>query len=228
MIVNWDTGKRVSTYDYFTWQTQVASAGATEIVFRTDNMRSTKWPLQEAKKRFLNYIWPGPGLHRIPCRIGTDGDAEIGSIHMQDLPENFTRMRSVLPPDSERYTVTLRQTFHNTFKNSDQDLWREFANRIRARVIEDHAVEPIGLYERMALYAGAHMNFGVPNGPVSILWYTPYPLCMVSDPATSAKSWGGHGYKPGDRIKFLLDNQSVVWAKPTMDILMREFERMQR
>lgn len=220
--------RALSTYDFFTWLVHEHTRGATEIVFQVERFVSTKWPVAEAKRRFENYIRPGPDLIGLPSRIGTDGDRG-GSHQVPDLMalgKPFKRLTSVFAPASERYTVTLRNTFHNTGKNSDQTVWREFASRIGAHVIEDTADKHIGLYERMALYAGAAMNFGVTNGPMSLCSMSPYPVTIWCDPATTAKGFGGHNIKVGEQYPYALPGQRLVWEKPTLEGLMRHAKEL--
>lgn len=223
----YDLRKKSTTYDYFTWQAHVQAMGADEIVFQADEIISTKYGLKEARKRFENFILPGPALSELKCRLGTDGRDDVGSSMLQELIKlPFRRMKSVLPARSERYTITLRQTFRKPERNSDEFIWREFARHIGAYVIEDHSVESISLYERMALYAGAKMNFGVPNGPMALLYLTEYPFMVFSEPATNSKGFAGHNIKVGDQLPIAMPGQSLVWERPTVKILMREFEKI--
>lgn len=225
---------RLSTYDVVNWIAHVKVLGATEVVFKLDRIRLGKWPVEETMRRFRNYIQPMPALFELPCQIGKIGDAQIGSHQVYDLHKDMIRlgvdvprMRSVLLPAKHRYTVTIRETFHNKHKNSDRDLWLRFAERIGARVIEDTMREPIGLYDRIALYAGAQMNFGVPNGPLAMLYYSAWPFRIMADPAVNAKSFGGHKIGIGDQIPWLLPTQRIIWEKATMDNLMREVEQLE-
>jgi len=235
MIAKYDFAFRLSTYDFVNWLAHVKVLGATEIVFQTYPMRSTKWPVKEAMARFENYIKPMPSLFDLPYREGTDGDGKIGSTQVYDLQADLERLGVELPRmrapmgvgGPYRYTVTIRETFHNPFKNSDRALWHRFAKEIGAHVIEDTSRTSITLYERCCLYAGAHMNFGVPNGPLCMLYYTPWPFRIFADPVVSAKSYGGHRIKIGGQVPWLLPDQRIVWEKATFDNLMAEFERCQ-
>lgn len=215
----YDLSRRTTTYDYFTWQAIVQSHGADEIVFNTaSGWYTSKYPAEECKRRFENYILPGPMLSGLPARIGRDG-VDYGTHNYRDLfGRDFRRFKSPLPPRSERYTVTLRQTERNAHRNSDVDLWRRFAKEIGAYVIEDHSVVPITLYDRMALYAGAEMNFGVTNGPMALLYFTDYPMAMFD--AQNSKSWELHGITVGGQIPWCRENQRLIWKKPTLEMLL--------
>lgn len=226
---------RYSTYDVANWLAHVNLLGATEIVFDLHALRPGKgWDVAETMRRFENYIWPMPGLYNLPARLGSDGDAKIGSTQVYDLQVDLERlgvelprMRSPAPLLAVDYTVTIRETQHNPFKNSDRALWYRFAGEIGAHVIEDTSRTPITLYERVALYAGAKMNFGVPNGPMALMYYTSYPFRIMADPIVNAKSFGGHRIRVGETVPWLLPDQRIIWERATMDNLMREVEQLE-
>ncbi len=215
----YDLSKRTTTYDYFTWQAIVQAMGADEIVFDTTRgFNTSKYPHDECRKRYHNYIWPGPALAGLKARNGTHGE-ECGSTVYSDLfGREFRRFTSPFPARSERYTVTLRQVTRNAHRNSDVEVWRNFAALIGAYVIEDHDVAPISLYDRMALYAGAEMNFGVTNGPMSLLYFTDYPMAMFD--CQNSKSWELHGIEVGGQIPWARANQRLVWQAPTVRMLL--------
>ena len=92
-------------------------------------------------------------------------------------------------------------------------------------VIEDYAVKPIPLHERMALYAGAEMNFGVGNGPLTMLALTPYPMMMFAsgtDPGRRTR----FGLLPGERIPWMGERQHLIWDNDDLGKLRREFEKV--
>lgn len=223
----YDLSLKLNTYDYFTWQVLAAYAGFQKVSFRNDNIISRKWPVDESIKRFNNYLFPGPKLSGLEVDQLGKGDRYDGSFKLYDLAllPKFPRLKTVLPPSNEKYTVTLRQSPYKPFKNSEIAVWREFAQKIGAYIIEDAAVKPISLYERMALYAGAKMNYGVPNGCSSgLLILTEYPMMIFCDPLMTAKGWAGHHIFEGDQVPFALPTQKLVWHKPTLEDLLREHE----
>lgn len=216
------------TWDFTTFLVKARHVGATGIDFNLAGARSTKWPMEESVKRFWNYMHPMPTLfYGMTSSVNQGGDDLGLSVRMEDLPVDFERMRlpDVHIQDRGHVTVTIRDTFHRPNKNSDPGVWRKFAREVGAIVIEDSRVREISLKDRFALYAGARMNYGVPNGPFSVLWYTEYPMMMFSDPVETKKSWGGHSVKVGDTLPWLRGNQHLLWEKPTVDILMKAHEQ---
>jgi hypothetical protein len=231
MIALWDFERKPWTWDFYTWLVIVREAGATGVDFRLRNAVSTKWPMREAIKRFWNYLEPGPReLAGMTVMIEGDGVETGLGYGMTGLPLQFERLqlREKANIQTFDYTVTIRSQKHRPQRNSDEKVWRAFARRIGARVIEDSRVQPISLRERFTLYANAKMNYGVQNGPISAIWYTAYPMCMVSDPtcAIANKTWGGHQIKPGQRMRWLLPNQHLIWERATVDGLLKTHEQI--
>lgn len=218
----WQLNSRAgpATFDFFTWLVNVKKRGAKRIIVSDRVVRTKKFPEHVIRQRIASIVMPGPALAGLPVDRGEHGIV-IGSYRMNELASlgKFERLRSVLPPRPVRYTVTLRNYGHRAYRNSDQAVWREFAARIGAVVIEDYEDKPIHLYERVALYAGAEMNFGVTNGPIWLLFLSPYPVTMF-DCDVNAPLWQEHGIKPGSQLPWALPNQKLVWKRPTIDDLM--------
>lgn len=218
----WQLNSRAgpATFDFSTWLSIVKKLGAKRIVIDDKYVRTDKFPENVVRKRIETIIIPMTVMAGLPWHRGNHGIA-VGSYTMSELAKlgEFDRLKTVLPPKQVNYTVTLRNCKHRSYRNSDERLWRDFADKIGARVIPDFVDESIDLHERVALYAGAKMNFGVTNGPVWMLFLTPYPVTMFDCSAT-APLWQQHGIKPGSQLPWALPNQKLIWEKPTIDDLM--------
>jgi len=226
---------RTTTYDFFQWMVMHKILGYEQINFHhldcpwPGKYQHCDNPYKEARRRFYNYIQPAPHLLGMSAGISSEGE-DVGSHWLQDLIKlnqfDFPRIKSPLPPSLHCYTVTLRKESHKPEKNSDEEIWRRFAQKIGALVIEDVSVKEIGLYQRLAYLAGAEMNYGLPNGPVSLIQWTNYPMRMFADPNNFyvVKSFRGHGIEPGTQIPYWRDNQHIVWKRPTLDNLLKEHE----
>jgi hypothetical protein len=170
----------------------------------------------------------------IPVRSGEDGDRASGT-HLidriwrdaQKLTNGLVPRMQTLERGNARYTVTLREYFYKPSRNSEMIAWRRFADYIDAAVIEDYDYRPIALLDRMELYAGAEMNFGVPNGPFSILCLTDHPFMEWCDPhnKTVVEDFARHKMAIGDQIPWLNADQRQIWQTPTVDALIAEFEK---
>lgn len=216
-----DSREGPATFDFSTWLCIVKKRGAKHIVLYDKVVRTKKFPEDVIRRRIETIIMPMPALAGLPCSRGNQG-VTFGSYRMSELAKlgEFDRLKTVLPPKTARYTVTLRNYHHHSYRNSDEKLWRDFADKIGARVIPDFVDEPIHLHERVALYAGAEMNFGVTNGPLWMLFLTPYPVTMF-DCMINAPLWLQHGIKTGTQLPWALPGQTLVWKRPNcMDDLM--------
>lgn len=221
-----------TTYDYFVWLTQIRAMGYDHVVYDTSEFRHIKHPggLAEAKARFENFIWPSTKFAGLSCSLGNQGD-RVGNCSIPDLIKlvpsgDIPRLKSIKPPANVKYTVTLRQMAFKPGRNSNLDVWKAFARWIGAHLIEDHFVQPISMAERMSLYAGAEMNFGIMGGPMALLLWTPYAFRTVCPPSSPylTRSMGSHGMHVGKQWPFQLPNQKLVWEEQTLDNLMRMFE----
>jgi hypothetical protein len=99
----------------------------------------------------------------------------------------------------------------------------EFAKAIDAYVIPDYAVKPIDLYERMAIYAGAEMNFGVDNGPMTILSLSDYPF-MAFGYGQNTKYLHKCGLEPPQKFPWCKDNQFMFWEDGDLPNIWHRFD----
>lgn len=217
----------IAGFDFFPWLVMQQAHGATEIVFDIRAPKVDKWPLATVMRRYESILQPGPALIGLPSSVGTVGQ-QLAPYHQRDLVRltrdggmPFRRLRSVLPPGKERYTVTLRKTERATGRNSREEDWRTFAAEIGARVIPDYDEEPIGLHERVALYAGAEMNFFVTNGPVMVAFLSEYPA-MGFDVQNSPMMKFGVPF--GQPYPFLLPQHRQIYEPDELPNIRKHFE----
>ena len=230
----YDCGRYLVSFNHLEWLVQAEANGATIVVFDVRKLRHDKWPAPYARRRFESICIPAPALIGLPHEVFEPGNAaptnavelaRAGGKPLVDFWKSgrrFKRLRSVLPPMSERYTVTLRKTQRAQGRDSDESVWRPFAKEIGARVIEDYDVEPMHLHARMALYAGAEMNFFVSNGPGILCSLSEYP-CMMFNTHHAAGSLKGDGIGYGEQYPWMLQNQRAIWEQATAEALRAHF-----
>lgn len=229
-VARYDLSKRNISFDFYAWQTHAYLLGFREVVFCTANgWGKHNQPDDELERRYLSIIKPGPDLMGMPWREGTDGE-ECATHKLHGILGlkrwDFPRLKSVLPKGNARYTVTLRNCPSHTERNSPP-FWLDFAQRIGATVIPDYADHKITLHERMALYAGAKMNFGVVNGPMGMLMLSEYPMLMTGC-GIAQYAWKKHGVNYGEQLPFFLPGQSLMWEMPKLASLMAVVEKIER
>ena len=230
----YDLSRYLTSFNVFEWLVQAEANGATVIVFDIRGIRGDKWQRHIALKRFWSICHPAPALIGLPCEVF--GERIIGRTDARDIAKpggrplvefwnagkRFKRFRSVKPPGRDRYTVTLRNTQRAPGRNSDDAVWREFAREIGARVIPDYEDEPIHLHDRMALYAGAEMNFFCSNGPGIMCSMSEYP-CMMFNTYHAKNSLADDGIEEGGQYPWMLANQRAIWEEASSDSLRRHF-----
>ncbi len=230
----YDLGRYLTSFNFFEWLIQAEANGAMMVVFDIRGIRADKWPTAVARKRFWSILDPGPALAGLPREVLDGSTIEPTRAHNLARPggaslvafwkagRRFKRLATVREPGRERYTVTLRRTQRAPGRNSDEPMWREFAKRIGARVIPDYEDEPIHLHDRVALYAGAEMNFFVSNGPGILCSFTEYP-CMMFNTHHAAGSLAGDGIGWGEQYPWMLANQRAIWEEATPESLDTHF-----
>jgi hypothetical protein len=93
-------------------------------------------------------------------------------------------------------------------------------------VIPDYDDVPIHLHERMALYAGAEMNFFVTNGPVMSCFLSEYPAMGFDVQKSPMK---GFGVPFGESYPWLLkDRHFQVYEPDTLENMRKHFAAWKR
>lgn len=225
-VALYDLSKHIAGFDFFPWLVMQRGHGAEEVVFDTRQPKFDKWPLATVNRRIDSICLPGPALLGMPSSIGTEG-TQFAGYHQRELVSlcyagfKPPRLKSVLAPGKAQFTVTLRRTQRSTTRNSREQDWRTFAGEIGARVIPDYDDEPIDLHVRMALYAGAEMNFFVTNGPVMLCFLSEYPA-MGFDVQNSPMAKFGVPY--GEQYPFLLPQHRQIYEPDELRVIRKHFE----
>jgi hypothetical protein len=214
------------SFEFFFWLVLVVARGATEIVVDPSNPKTSKMSTDDIELYINSVVIPGAGFARVPISVKTGVRGMTCSA--QDLLPwvraggTFKRLESVIAPMKAPYTVTMRNHKRAKNRNSNAPAWRQFAQEIGAFVIEDYADDPIHIYDRMALYAGATMNFGVCNGPMGLLALSPYPLTSFVPNESSRNAQLKFGVALNDeRWPWMLPTQRLVWEPDTIENLRR-------
>lgn len=230
MIATYNLAKRLPCFDFYYWQAVVQGNGATKIVFDISKPKTIKFPLDDVMERYRSILEPGPALAGLKSRTGTDPglDAENGAIYdWYRSGKRFKRLQTVKPPVQCNYTVTIRENIVGKARarDSNRDAWYRFAEEIGAVLIEDYYRKPIHLHDRMALYAGAKMNFGVCNGPTALITLSEYPVTMFVNSLRARQSLEKCAVYENQKLPWMLDNQCFIWHEDSFDNLRRAFDQ---
>lgn len=230
MIATYDIRKHLANFEFFNWLVMVKAAGATKIVIDDSAPKIGKFSEASIRERVRSILLPGPSLARLPCRSGMD-QSRLDAVPSQLLQwyqagGRFSRLHSFKPAVYCTYTVTIRDNFDGApNRNSNREAWYKFADEIGATIIEDYFVKKISLHDRMALYAGAKMNFGVCTGPMHLLSLTPYPVTIVVNSPSARNNTIRWGMKKGESFPWMISKQTMVWEDDSFDNLRRMWDR---
>ncbi len=225
----YDLSTSPANFNFFEFLVCAISHGADHVIL-DDSKGYKKFKGEILKERMRSILEPGCMLGRCTFSYAGEGhyadrsfDYHISSVLgvYKKLGE-IKKLVSVLPPGSEEFTVTIRDYERYPQRNSSQD-WRKFAKEVGAYVIEDYAVKKLNLYDRMAIYAGARMNYFVGNGPAVLCFYSDYPhtTFMKNVDVDYHKRHGWHG----TQLPWFSHFQKCIWEKEdTYTNIMEEFE----
>lgn len=233
MIATYGLANYLASFEFFNWLVMVQADGADRICFDLTNPKLKNFTPADVMRRFHSIIEPGPALAGLEYYCGGT-QTQLRATPSQLLPwfnsgKRFARLKTVKPPKSCKYTVTMRNNTGGGARgrDSNSDAWCKFANEIDAIVISDYYDKEIHLHDRMALYAGAKMNFGVCNGPVHMISLTPYPVAMFVNGQSARNTQIRWGMKPEQKYPWMLNHQHMIWKDDNdTDTLLRTFDSL--
>src|SRR5262245_16791219 len=216
MIGTYQLARHIASYEFYYWMVMVQSYGVSKICFDVSSPKTRKFTHSDVMGRFYSIIEPGPafaGLKYFYDRRDVTVDAVAAQLpDWYKAGQRFKRLQSVKPAVKCDYTVTIRQNKAGAKgRDSNRVVWEEFARRIGATVIDDWYVKPIHMHDRIALYAGAKMNYGVCNGPIAMTTLTEYPVAMVINTESARNATMRWGTQVGEKLPWMLPNQHHIW-----------------
>jgi len=177
--------------------------------------------------------------------------AELGV----DVPM-LTDLSFLNPHKSEKpyITITLREMSRWSWRNSDIPTWVKFAKYVKEMgtdviFVRDtaKAKEKLGhwttcpdasldLKKRIALYQGAKINLMNGNGPNALVYYDTKPYVIFNDieeknvadeNSTTRAGWESMNKMLwGTQFPWAKPNQRLVWKKPTLDNIIKEYDEL--
>ena len=224
----YDLARKIPSFDFFSWLVMAKALGASKIVIDASYPKTDKWPELQVMERVRSILLPGAALAGLPVVEGANGE-DVAGARIEDLVQfmavgrRIERLRTVLQPGMARYTVTLRKTQRAPGRDSNESAWRAFAADIGALTIEDYDARPIGLHERMALYAGAEMNFFVNSGPSHLCVLGGYPA-MIFCGHVCTSLFRRCGLPVGGKWPWMTRGQYLIWEPDELPVLRRNFK----
>lgn len=168
---------------------------------------------------------------------------------LKPSPDAQVRAGSIIMPDEEAITITLREAGHDKLRNSKTEEWLRFGKYLqdageRVIFIRDTAYASellpgfetcpeaaLDLHLRLALYERAKCNFFVSNGPVALAMFSEAPFIFINeildhpDSGNKTESWAVyHGTNPGEQLPWSRPDQRIVWGNEDYDTILAAWE----
>lgn len=237
-----------TTFDMTAWAVIARTNGCDHVRFRLNGkIDSRKYSEEIAWRRFGNILVPLCKLAGMTFSVGEGGNGRVFKYiygHVEQCYREHGRidlLKSTMPYKDKGYvTITLRDSFRNTFRNSNLEAWRRVEKTLKDRgvrviVFKDCEVAPLSLEYRLAAYLNADMNLGVSNGPMTLCHFSAAPYITLN--MAAKRPDGDEGYDPealmassgfphGSQFSFRNDRQLLVWEPDTYENIMDAYDEM--
>lgn len=238
MIALFDLSNRPASFDFVTFMATATTLGADHVRFVLNNgWKKKNYTVEQAQERYKSIVEPAVALWGLEYSIGEREGVEFSHFFPAAFEAHKRRGIKKMPVDvapKEYVTITLRNS-RTPERNSKDDEWLEFASRLdrKAVILRDYEERPLELADRMKLYAGAHMNFFVMNGPATLCIHSEAPyLCMRTigcdrSGSTSPAFMKQIGITPGFQFPWANARQRLSYLDDTADNIMAEYQAME-
>lgn len=249
----YDLAKHPTTYDFAAWAVIARTSGIEHVHFIIDGPIA-HWKYGNGRgediawKRFSTILLPICRLARLSYTVGAREDGPTFSYHGGHVCELYRRLGrieklkpTVVSSRKSYVTITLRDSFRNTHRNSNKAAWSAFEKYLEQKgrdvmVLPEAEDAPINLEHRMAYYCSADMNLGVAQGPMALCVFSDAPYITLNqnpkDPSGQAqydidKLLVATGFPPGSQYGFRTPRQILVWEPDIFENIVRAWEAMQ-
>lgn len=244
----YDLCREPTTYDFAAWCVQARTFGCDHVHFIIDgDIAHWKYEKDVAWARFGTILIPMCALAGMSYSVGARLQGESfpythGAVEkMYRESQRIVKLKPIEPVKYEGHvTITLRESFRNTYRNSNRAAWDAFTSNLRARgekviVLPECEHAPINLHARMACYAAAKMNLGVANGPMALCVFSDAPYITLNQLPEAPAGTGMVsvrkladlvGFPEGSQYSFRNDRQRLVYEPDTLENIVRAWEAM--
>lgn len=239
----YDLSNRPASFDFVTCMATATTMGAKHVRFVLNRgWKPKNYSIESARERYRSIVEPAVALWGVDYSVGERDGIEYSHFFPAAMAafkdKGFIRKIPCKVEDRGYITITLRSSPGRTpARDSKAEEWKIFAERQRAKgvkviVLQDYDEMPLELADRMRLYAGAHMNFFVINGPVTLCIHSEAPyLCMRTigcdnSGSTSPAYMQRIGIAPGFQFPWANGKQRLSYLDDTCENIEAEYESM--
>lgn len=240
-VALYDLSNRPASFDFVTYLATARTYGASHVRFVLNRGWKPK-NYANPDERFRSIVEPAVALWGMEYSVGEPFGVEYSHFLPKAVAahkQSITGIRKIPYPVEDRgyLTITLRNS-RTPARNSKDAEWMKFADKQRATgrkvvILRDYEERPLSLHDRMRLYAGAHMNFFVINGPVTLCVHSEAPyLCMRTigcekSGSTSPKFMASIGITPGFQFPWSNGRQRLSYEDDTCEAIECEYAAME-
>lgn len=235
-----------TTFDFAVFAVMAKSLSYAEVRFVV-GMADWKYSAEIGWRRWANICIPICKLVRIPFSVGTKLEGDVlgyATGQLEHLYKKIGKLARLKPtyefPSNGYVTLTMRDSFRNTWRNSNREEWAKVGEYLSKRgerviVLEECERNPLDLEERMAIYANAKMNLAVGNGPMVMCWLSdaPYLSFQLPKPPGHEKEydqlvdqWKRLGFPVGSQLSFRGPRQEIVWGPDDFELIKQKYEEL--
>lgn len=231
-----------TTFDFCVFAAVAKTCGLKHVRFSIEErIADHKYPPDIAWKRFGNILVPVCSMAGLTYSVGEPrpgvrlgyyyGDA----IYVYENLRTWSPLRQVIAtPKRGYYTITLRDSIRNKWRDSDRDSWMRVKDDLESRgerviVFDDCEYNPIDIQERMAVYCQAKLNMGT-GGPMALcdMSLAPYLHFVWADDSPSGEALRifhqESRFPFGSQLPFRTKYQKFVWEKDTYENITRALD----
>jgi len=236
-ILLYDLSNRPASFDFVTCLAASIAWGVKHVRFVYGGWKPKNYSLKQAEERWKSIVEPASSLFGVDYSIGPRRGVEYNHLlrYATETYRKTGRIGKIKTPceDKGYVTVTLRNS-RNPERNSNEAEWRKFRCEREVIILPDNEDSAMSLHDRMNLYAGAHLNMMVINGPLTLCIHSDAPYVSMrtigcdGSGSTSPSSSELNGITPGFQFPWANANQRLSYLNDSVENIEAEYRAMER
>lgn len=234
-ILLYDLSNRPASFDFVTCLATSMAIGIKHVRFVYGGWKQKNYTLKQAEERWKSIVEPTSALYGISYSIGERRGVEVNHMLKAAIEtyKHTGRIGKMIAPcvSNDYVTLTLRKS-RNPERDSNEEESRKWAAQCDRKVIiiPDNEDSSLSLADRMKLYAGAYVNIGIINGPMTLGFHSNAPyICMGTigsekSHSTSPAFSAANGITPGFQFPWAVVGQRLSYLTDTAENLNFEYE----
>lgn len=244
----YDLARMPTTFDFACFAVIAKTLGYEEVRFVVGQIADHKYPAEIAWRRWANICIPMCRLAGLKFSVSErlEGDelgyatGQVEAIYKR--AGAIEKLKAVECGWTKQgyVTITMRQSFRNTWRNSDRAAWGEVEKWLAERgeevlIVEECEFQPMALDKRMALYSNAKMNLAVGNGPMVLCWLSDAPYLSFQLPHREGREkeydalveqWNRMTFPVGSQLSWRTPKQEIVWGPDDFATVTKHYAQM--